>query len=467
MELSHRIGEGSSFDGDMDLIETFVKCSKEPDNSIIQAATHHYYISRALSYWDDTKEYISSTNILEHADMDVREASAEVIMDDIYEERNNERIKRYNISNINRFIDENIERYNDVEDLLNYYYPLPDNFETKTEKEVLKRKITNDELLAASFNVGMNSLKNMQLRNRYILNNLAIHEENFLKLLDEINKRFSETGKFDNDDIINLFIYIGKINCLMVRTGDIEKDIRTKYSAFANRIFPLVNDNGIFSLNTWLYSYFENVELLGFTSKGAEFDGRKGCSFDMFSHDFFHIQDVNRAITDRNFVVIKSVYYNIINDKTLSRREKELYILTIWYLIHETTDDHTDHLNFTYDENDFLLMKVIMKNHIFKNTNDDSSDYYFINNSNIIEEFNNYTDIVNNEENIVSTIEFLGYVAPNSVTYPEREEKIYQNLYSNYTSGTPISSQDNFVLAINYVFNNIFNKIRNGIYRIY
>jgi len=42
----HRIGENSSFDVDMDLIEMFVKCKQNADNIVAQTAVVTYYISQ-------------------------------------------------------------------------------------------------------------------------------------------------------------------------------------------------------------------------------------------------------------------------------------------------------------------------------------------------------------------------------------------------------------------------------------
>jgi hypothetical protein len=55
---NHRIGENSSFDVDMDLIEMFVKCKQNPDNIVAQTAVVTYYISQAYNYWDKLTEFL-------------------------------------------------------------------------------------------------------------------------------------------------------------------------------------------------------------------------------------------------------------------------------------------------------------------------------------------------------------------------------------------------------------------------
>ena len=52
----HTIGDNSSFDTDMGLIETFVRCVKQPDNRLAQESVHSYYISQALAYWNNLED---------------------------------------------------------------------------------------------------------------------------------------------------------------------------------------------------------------------------------------------------------------------------------------------------------------------------------------------------------------------------------------------------------------------------
>ena len=60
MELKHRIGENSTFDIDMDLMEMYINCAKEPENVIAQTAVVMYYISQALNYWNKLTEFLNN-----------------------------------------------------------------------------------------------------------------------------------------------------------------------------------------------------------------------------------------------------------------------------------------------------------------------------------------------------------------------------------------------------------------------
>ena len=57
--MKHIIGDGSYYDADMSLVESFVRAKNEKDNEIAQAAVFNYYISQAYNYWGKLKETIS------------------------------------------------------------------------------------------------------------------------------------------------------------------------------------------------------------------------------------------------------------------------------------------------------------------------------------------------------------------------------------------------------------------------
>jgi len=258
-KLKHRIGEGSSYDGDMDLIESFVKYANNPEDKMIRAEISAYYMSRALHYWQQLKEFLHEANEKEE--------------DFLYEANEKE--------------EENLNAY-----------------------------VNNSEK---------------------ILENFEYYEKIFFDMLNDLNNDFNLIK------CTKLFIYIGKLNCYNLDvTLDKFYQNFLDYNIDLNRIFPLVNDNGVFSFNTWLYAFFEGIELVGFTSKRAEFDGEKGCSLDMFFHDLNHIDDIERKfLKDKDtelFNQYKSIYYNILNSENFSKEQKELYILMLWIIIHEEVE---------------------------------------------------------------------------------------------------------------------------------
>lgn len=240
---NHRIGNNSSYDGDMDIIESFVKFTKDKHNVLLSAELCSYYISRALFYWQQLEEYIESGQ---------------------WRNLNNKRIKG----------------------------------------------------------------------GQTILNNLQLYKNEFLDMINSLE------NTFDNEKIINIFIYIGNLSCLFEidEPTDQYELIKNLKNFKKDHIFPLVNGNGNFSLNTWLYSFFEGIHLVGFTSGTANFDGYQGCSLELFNHDLGHTYygtTLHDPDVREDFYVVKNIYYNIINSSFLSKEEKELYILVLWVAIHE------------------------------------------------------------------------------------------------------------------------------------
>src|SRR5690606_24276707 len=122
-----------------------------------------------------------------------------------------------------------------------------------------------------------------------------------------------------------MFAYVGTLSCFQSNVSafikDLDKNMK-KYGGVVdfNRTFPIVNDNGSFSLNTWLYAFFEGIDLVGFTSKEAVFDDITGCSLDIFYHDLTHLAEsvLVRKYSDE-FHILKNIYYNILNSVTLTK----------------------------------------------------------------------------------------------------------------------------------------------------
>ena len=52
MEQKYKIGEGSSYDVDMNLIEMFIRAKNNTHNELSQTALNEYYISQIYAYWD-------------------------------------------------------------------------------------------------------------------------------------------------------------------------------------------------------------------------------------------------------------------------------------------------------------------------------------------------------------------------------------------------------------------------------
>lgn len=173
-----------------------------------------------------------------------------------------------------------------------------------------------------------------------IVNNLLNYRDKFLDMIDDLE------NNFNIKKVMYIFKYIGSLNCFHEPNNKL-KDISItymenelkQYNIDSNRIFPLVNDNGEFAFNTWLYAFFENIDLVGFTSEDASYDGESGCSLDMYVHDLQHINDIYYKYNKNSnkYNIYKNIYYNILQSDGLTSREKELYIFILWIIIHEIT----------------------------------------------------------------------------------------------------------------------------------
>lgn len=328
--INHRIGNGSSYDGDMDLIESFVKFTKEPDNVLLSMQLNSYYISRALSYWDTLKKYLIQDNIIE----------------------------------------------------LNNY----------------------------------SGNKNDRINLKIILDRMDEYETKFIQMIDD-------TGRFfNNEEFIKIFTYIGRLNCLIPTVDNLNQNFG--FIPDIGKTFLILNDNGAFSLNTWLYSFFEGIDLAGFTSREAEFDGEVGCSIDMFEHDTSHLRNsiFPKKGTDE-FITMKIIYYNIINSPRLSKMEKELYILVLWMIVHE----YVDPVNFTQTFEGIIqkfitwsyadtaaegqMPEFIKFSHILLNENNVNDAIYYFNNFKFsghpvlkkpfTRDFSNFIDSLENRDNLI------------------------------------------------------------------
>ena len=225
------------------------------------------------------------------------------------------------------------------------------------------------------------------------------------------------------------------LNCFnLENTLDHHYQSYLSYKLNLNRIFPLVNDNGVFSLNTWLYAFFENVDLVGFTAKSSEFDGNIGCSLDMFNHDLDHLtESINIEKYSDEFQTYKYIYYNILNSDFLIKEQKELYILILWIIIHEYVfdikfDDPIEKslktfISWSYDDiaGEYSVSEFIKYSHIILNNNNIANYMYYFENIQLETnnysgkryevDFNNFLDSLVNRENLTNyNYMFLGIV---------------------------------------------------------
>lgn len=436
--MIHRIGEGSSYDGDMELIESFVNYFNEPDK--LSSELTYYYISRAMFYWRKLKEFLNEDEILKGS------FNEEMVYEDkdkfvtkVIQRRNIKRIKKYKLNKNERELlesDDFKEYYKlhkpiSTERIFQYFYPLG-NLVTDIEKRV-NRKVTKKEL-------DMNSMDYPEMRREHILTNFDAYEKRFLKMVDILkNKGFS------NKRVLSIFNYISRLNCLCIKYKSlkINSDDPTETNLEIERIFPIVNENGSFSLNTWLYAFFEEIDLVGFTTKRAFYDNNEGCSNDMFLHDIYHIRTImekKQDIIDN----IKGVYYKILNSN-ITKEEKELHILVIWIIIHEEIENI---ISFEED------IKDIFSKFCFWSVNESNVEI-------ISMEFKKYIDIITREDEMKVNMNIIRKAELRSSSgkfLRKMFRKIIDNVISNYDNNELFDSFGLMYLGVVYVINSIKNN---------
>jgi hypothetical protein len=174
------------------------------------------------------------------------------------------------------------------------------------------------------------------------LNRFAVQIENLWKKYFEYLALFEinyEAKIVDIDVIISAFETLAELVCY-IYASDYE-EFNLNYPKDPN-MYPLVNDSGQHSYNSYLYGLINNVILIGIPSDNSPYDDRlleedETCPFLFYNHDLFHsyTMKVRGIFEPDNMNDIKRVYYNILLNNNLTRIEKELGIFALWFLIHE------------------------------------------------------------------------------------------------------------------------------------
>lgn len=105
--------------------------------------------------------------------------------------------------------------------------------------------------------------------------------------------------------------------------------------AFDSHYCYLPNDTGFFGLNTWLYSYFMGIDIIGVPSRYNDFDYLKGsCPGFFIIHDYGHLDSI-RVPSEGLPVLQASIYKQIFADSEATQLQQELLLTCLWGIIHE------------------------------------------------------------------------------------------------------------------------------------
>jgi len=113
-----------------------------------------------------------------------------------------------------------------------------------------------------------------------------------------------------------------------------------------NSMYPLMNNTGIFAINTYLYGFFNKVFLIGIPSEVTLADSFYLCPNDLLDHDIGHMHNFDNNDTLKTIEKNKDMYYEILNRKyyptndkrKVTTKEKEVMLLMLWWVIHEGTE---------------------------------------------------------------------------------------------------------------------------------
>lgn len=272
-QMSNYIGEGSSYDADMDLIESFVYHKKNPRDLLANSSLFNYYISRVQAYWIITKNFIN---------------------------------KMYNLL---------IEKC-PIDDFTSCYSRLSHTFMNENFP---------DHKGNFPQNIDLGLIKKIK-------ENLEVYENKFLNLIRLKIEKFQGNGYFETDDIIAIFDPIGVLMCFQIPNFSEESRLSNKISR--GIIYPYPNNTGLFGFNTYLYALFNDVVLVGVPSHYSQYDGIPGCPSKFMLHDYSHNQTMEYGGIFQNIHKLKNIYHKILSGN-LTKFMKELLVFVMWIEIHE------------------------------------------------------------------------------------------------------------------------------------
>jgi len=199
-------------------------------------------------------------------------------------------------------------------------YPLPDDYVTSVEKENNVRFTVEEYDGCTEMDLGV--------RFRRIKHNIGFYTDAFNNYLSVLRTNFDNTGKYSFEDVLAVFKLVAGLRCGLY---DVNPYISIQHWEKDNSNFLLVNNTGIFSINSFMYAYINGVTLFGLPSDISNFDDNTGCPLKFFEHDVTHAATL--PYEEDNLSV---VYYSVLNNPHLTKQVKEELLFTMWYMFHET-----------------------------------------------------------------------------------------------------------------------------------
>lgn len=180
--------------------------------------------------------------------------------------------------------------------------------------------------------------------------------EKYIELL--VQMTLIDTNQLIRSDILGDYINIRWHKFKFDRKMHINyRYLKTDQLYLKDYLYPLLNGNGAFGINSWLYAFFNRVFLIGFPDSLQSFDDSVETTPDNFAkHDFDHMNEIfelgyklnNLIKMQKHIDVSQIIYYHILNDPKISNLEKRLHLLFLFLNLHEYTNANTTDIKFEY-----------------------------------------------------------------------------------------------------------------------
>lgn len=328
MERTHVIGNKSAYDADMSLIESFVRHKNDP-NLINSTAVFNYYYSQLLNYWAKLLELLKNKDYVEKY-----KTRDTFFKSDIFKYRNKIRSEYYNLSldDLSNAVEMGgNQSFDSLEQRYQLMFPI--EYDGVVEVHQYRngggvRMLSKNHLYPTKQWSSIIETVIPGHEYSFIINNIETYEQRFFELLENLKKIFEKTKNVDLREIAFMFNFIAALMC-NYPANEVMLVNSTYQYCFNYYIFP--NNTGLFGLNTYLFAYFEGVDLIGAPSQVQSYDDITTCPSSFISHDFGHCESVRDV---KNKPILKAAFYKILSSN-YDTKLKELLILVMWIQIHE------------------------------------------------------------------------------------------------------------------------------------
>lgn len=293
--VNHRVGEGSYYDVDVDVIELYVKCHASPSNSLVQSSVFNTYIGKVLEYWTIFRSNLEKGMIKYEEKVD-RSYYIDYYGTTCAQKPWYPTEKKDDGISVSKYIETHIDKYE--QKLMEMIDTVSAKFKESTIFDIV-------DVLA-----------------------LFIYVAELACLIP--NPAIEGLSRSDLEYV----------------TGD--KEVRN--------IFLLTNYSGHFGFNAYLFAFVNNLHLIGIPSDVSSYDRVTTCPTPFISHDLRHIQNQGGLshydLSDHSYEEwligitgshppleyrkhIDTIYYRILNDLSLDKLHRHALLLSLWIRIHE------------------------------------------------------------------------------------------------------------------------------------